>query len=830
LEDIGGRAGADWLKRYLATPHETMPGTTMPNLLLGMSAPKQADAAESLTHYLLSKEAMAFRRVMPDRAAVARGEILYHRIGCVACHAPQNAPADNLAGMPAATLPRMSEKWSLDGLRRFLLDPLASRPSGRMPTMRLTDGEATDIAHYLLRETRVPAAVELAIYRGRIRSLEDIDTAELARTGPAEGFAVDAATRDRGSALRFTGRLRIDLEGDYTFYFTANGASRLSIDGKWIAGEESWEQEKVDAKTLLHLTAGPHEMKVDYVHRGEKPPALKLEWEGPAVARGVIPVSRLRSEREPVPEPLSFVADAAKAAKGRALYAELNCAVCHEAKTPANPPPPLSAMRAGGGCLAEKPAPKTPDYHLDATRRNALRAAIASLNRAELPSPTSQQRVEHAMATFNCMACHARDGIGGVTADRDHFFTSNVDDLGDEGRLPPQLDGVGDKLRPEWLGKVLEQGSSVRTYMNTRMPQFGAVNVRHLADLFVALDRHALAIPSVPDTLDAQRDAGRTLVGTNGLSCIVCHRFNRQPAQTMQITDLTTATERLNEDWFRRFLLDPNRFHPGTRMPALWPDGQSPMPRLLGGNTDRQQAAIWTYLAEGSRAKFPEGLSRQNMELAVGGEAVVYRGKLWEAGFRAVAVGYPGRLNVAFDAEEMRLSLLWRGRFLNAAPHWSVQGMGQIRPLGTDVVVFPHGPALAVLADAQAPWPTDPAKSTGMKFRGYQLDVVKRPTLLYAFGSVGVEDFLTPAEANGKSVLRRSVRFTEAPPQGLHMRLAAGKLAPAGENAWRFNDSITLRVTAGASAFVRGKGDRQELLVPVNFRDGKRQLEVEYAW
>ena len=33
---------------------------------------------------------------------------------------------------------------------------------------------AADVAHYLLRETRLPAAIVIAFYRGRIRSLEEL--------------------------------------------------------------------------------------------------------------------------------------------------------------------------------------------------------------------------------------------------------------------------------------------------------------------------------------------------------------------------------------------------------------------------------------------------------------------------------------------------------------------------------------------------------------------------------------------------------------------------------------------------------------------------------
>lgn len=822
LANIGSRASAEWLQHHLAAPHKAMPGTTMPDVLRG-----NLEHAEALTHYLLSVAPVKFQRAMPDRAAVARGESLYHRVGCVACHAPQNS----LAGaIPSAPLPQMAEKWSVEGLRRFLRDPLATHPSGRMPAMNLTDGEAADLAHYLLRETKVPAVLEVAQYRGRFRSLEDFETADLARSGPATNFTLAAMGRDRGYALRFTGWVRVEEAGDYRFFLTATGASRLSVRGQWLMGEDSWQRERVDENGMLRLTAGWHPIKVDYVQRGSKEPALNVEWQGPGLTRGVIPASRLQSLRETVTEPALFVVDAAKAAKGRTLYAEMNCAACHEPKTPVNPPPTLAALRTTRGCLAEKPAGRSPDYHLDSTQRAVLEQALTSLNRDALAEPSGEQRLSHSMSALNCTACHSRDGAGGVKPERDAFFTSNGEDLGDEGRIPPRLDGVGDRLRPAWLSNVLVTGASVRPYFNTRMPRFGATNVGHLTDLFVSLDRRAQPVRPSTDAPDAQRDAGRKLVGTDGLSCIACHRFNRHPAHALQVIDLTTTTDRLNEDWLRQFLLDPSRFHPGTRMAAFWPEGVSPMPDLLGGSTDRQHAALWTYLADGTRAKFPEGLSRQSMELIVGGEPVVYRGKMWEAGFRAVATGYPRQMNAAFDAEEMRLALLWRGRFLNAGAHWGVQGMGSIRPLGTDVVIFPHGAALAVLADARTPWPTNAPKELGLRFGGYQLDALKRPRLLYSFRNVSVEDFLAPTEVAGKDGLRRTVKFIDPPPDGLHMRLAFGKLAATGDNTWRLADALTLRVGAGAKAFVRGEGDNQELLLPVRGRDGTIQLEVDYVW
>ena len=825
LNDIGNRVGPEWIARYLAAPHDVSPGVTMPDMLGALPAAERLAAAEALTHFLLSQSPPKARPQLPDRAAVKRGEALYHSIGCVACHAPQD---DKPAPEGSAPLTNLSAKWRFDGLRRFLRDPLAVRPSGRMPAMNLTDAEAADVAHFLLRETKVPAPVEVAHFRGPIRSLDDLDSAGPTRTFAATDLSLTGAGRDRGVAMRFSGWLLVDQPGEYTLFLTSAGASRLAIDGRWLIGQQSWQPERVNARTKLRLEPGPHQITVDFAPRRQKEPSLKVEWEGPGFARQEIPPAKLRSAKEAAPAPATFVVDAAKAAKGRSLYADLNCAACHDNKPAATPPPALAAVDPSRGCLADKPSAKSADFRLAAPQRESLRAALAELRPADVAPPSPRQQLQHTLAALRCTACHSRDGAGGVPGDRDAYFTSPVEDSGDEGRLPPRLDGVGNKLRREAIAAVLKTGDPVRPYLNVRMPLFGEANTAHLPELLVTIDRQPVAIKPSPDAPDVQRDAGRKIAGTDGLSCIACHRFNRQPAHTMQVVDLVRAPERLNEDWFRQFLIDPAKFHPGTRMPSFWPEGKSLLPALLDGDTARQHAALWTYLSDGGRAKFPVGLGRQNVELIVGGEAVVYRGKLWEAGFRAIAIGYPGQFNLAFDAEEGRLSLLWRGRFLNAGPHWTTQGMGQIRPLGTDVVVFPRGSPLAVLPDAAAPWPTEEPRKLGMKFGGYQLDPANRPTLLYSFDGKRIEDLTTPLDGNTPG-LRRTLTFVDPPAQQLYLRIAAGKLSAAADKSWRLNDALTIRVN-GATPIVRGAGDKQELIVPVPPGEKPPRLEVDYAW
>ena len=95
----------------------------------------------------------------------------------------------------------------------------------------------------------------------------------------------------------------------------------------------------------------------------------------------------------------------------------------------------------------------------------------------------------------------------------------------------------------------------------------------------------------------------RLMVGDQALSCIKCHTFDKYAATGIQSLDMTTMTRRLRRDWFHRYLLDPQKYRPGTRMPAAWPNGRSVVPEILNGDASVQIEAIWQYLLDGNRAK-----------------------------------------------------------------------------------------------------------------------------------------------------------------------------------------------------------------------------------
>src|SRR5205823_4222690 len=54
--------------------------------------------------------------------------------------------------VPSVPLGNLAQKWTVDQLAAFLMDPLKSRPNSRMPASGLNKAEAEAVAVYLLRD------------------------------------------------------------------------------------------------------------------------------------------------------------------------------------------------------------------------------------------------------------------------------------------------------------------------------------------------------------------------------------------------------------------------------------------------------------------------------------------------------------------------------------------------------------------------------------------------------------------------------------------------------------------------------------------------------
>ena len=530
--------------------------------------------------------------------------------------------------------------------------------------------------------------------------------------------------------------------------------------------------------------------------------------------------------------------DPAMAQFGKAIFAQLNCAACHREFTDDAPRlSKISLEKADPqqGCLSQQSG-GWPNFQLTPIQRKSIVAALANM-----PKPTEQQQIDVTLTSFNCLACHSRGDLGGISIERNpHFKTTDLN-LGEQGRIPPSLSGVGRKLKSKWMRDVLVNGRSIRPYMKTRMPQFGEENVGHLVKLFVATAKIPKMDPVEFEDQKEMRKKGHQLAGGKGLNCVACHTYQYKTSDTMPAVDLTEMTDRLKKEWFHRYMLSPQTFSPNTVMPSFWPGGKA-IRNDIKGSPEENIEALWQYLIDGRQARAPSGVVREPLEIVVDDEAQILRRSYPGIGKRGIGVGYPGGVNIAFDAEQMRLGSIWKGKFVEAGGVWYGQGHGNVKPMGQPIE-FAKGPELDSSSD---PWVVDDGRPPNHQFKGYSLDKSRRPTFRYGFGGIEVEDFFSQLKSESTSQekgLRRSVVLTaSAQTDGLRFRIAEGKkISETQAGTFSVGDRLTVRIASQHTAKIAEAGiaeagiaeaeKEKRLEVLFSIAAGEQEkLEIEYLF
>lgn len=878
LSDVGSRLKRDAIREMITSPHAAKPGTTMPDVVASLPEGERGEAIDALVHFLAGTGSVV--ETAPSPAAVKQGEELFHTLGCVACHSPRKAPpaaivdptidpevAAELEAAARAKSPQtatyiplgnVAGKYSLSSLLQFLRDPRASRPSARMPHFNLKDDEARALASYFFAGVKVAPNLRYSVYHiGGLSKLPDFADLKPKVEGESAGFDLTVAGKTNDFVVRFTGWIHLPKDGDYRFFLGSDDGSRLLIDGKKVVDVDGIHPHET-RDGVARLSAGAHELVVEYFQGGGEW-TVEVEVSGPGLGRQ--PVSGLISlSQEGLSRPTDqggdlFVRDEGKALRGATLFAEIGCAACHEMKSSdvrianGKKAPKLSDLRpqteGRAGCLENMPRVGLPVYRLSDRQRVALASAVVS------PTVDGQSHaavIDRRMLTFNCYACHERGGKGGVEHVRNAFFESTIKEIGDEGRLPPNLTGVGDKLQRNYLDEVFNNGPKDRSYVKARMPRFGTNNLPGLADAFAAMDARTDAkLAATEESENKLRAHGRTLMGDKGLSCVKCHPFNQLVEPGIQAINLNAMHKRLREDWFYRYMLDPPAYRPGTRMPAFYPNGKSVLDTVLNGNTDAQLRAMWVWLKEGSNAAVPSGLVKNPIVLKPDKEPIIYRNFIEGLSPRGIAVGYPEQVNIGFDADQMVLGLVWQGAFIDASKHWHERGPGFQGPLGDNPQTLERGVSIARLDSLTNAWPRQSTEELGWVFRGYRLDARRRPTFLYALPGLEISDTPEPVAAgDGKPArLKRTLTIRQAsgaavqasPPFYYRVERDPGlEVVGTGDGTvWRFRtkDGLTLSIEPpkGAQPFLRDSEGEKELLVPLEPGvEGGAVLTIHYEW
>ncbi len=728
--------------------------------------------------------------------ARVRGLVLLGELGCVNCHA-ENLEHPLIDARRGPDLAAVGSRVFADYLPRFLADPCGVEPGTTMPEML---GDRSDKA-------RADAAEALAHY---LRSFD-------ARAVTAESPEPEASSR---------GRKLFHQVGCVACHSPRDDAGNESpLPGSAPLGDL---KPKYSLKSLRAFLLAPLD-----VRPSARMPDLHLTpTEANDLSNFLLAETPSLAQRQHNTSPV----DVAKVAAGRALFAERSCVHCHTLEDPARAPArnatPLRKLDPKRGCMDDKRG-SWPHYSLTDEQRADINAALLSFDEPL----TDEQQIAQRLAARNCVACHPRGEHGGPAADRSQFFTTNEWSLGQDGRLPPPLTGVGAKLQREWLIDAVAHGQSIRPYLRTRMPGFGIGVATELADLFARTDSlPPIELGSLPEDREKGepvRNLGCELVGDKGMNCITCHVFAGDRVGTMAAVDLIdSTTQRLRREWFTHYVRDPVKFRAGTLMPQFFVDGVSTRPNLGEGNAARQIDAIWYYLSEGRNVRQPSGMRDPPIRLVVGNEALVLRRSVQHTGKRGISVGYPGGVNLTFDAESLGLNQIWWGEFVEASGVWTGQGSGEARILGHELATLPKGPAFVVLPDPTAAWPEATRRALGQRFLGYDLDERQRPSFRYICEDVTITDAPVETRLDGvtRPILRRTLSFASAIDKTLQFRAARNaRIDDLGEGRLQIGPSLHMALPP-SSYRIRAAGQERELLVEIQIRQGSAQLVIDYRW
>jgi mono/diheme cytochrome c family protein len=212
---------------------------------------------------------------------------------------------------------------------------------------------------------------------------------------------------------------------------------------------------------------------------------------------------------------------------------------------------------------------------------NAAPSVVHALD----PRQASVERGRRIVKNSNCQGCHVIEGFGGS-------FRSIV---ADPSLAPPIIQGEGAKVQSDWLFSFLESPKTgqIRPWLEVHMPtfEFSDRELNDLTQYFASLDRasYPFLVAQAPPN-PATWAAGKRVFEL--LKCAQCHPrsvedMNRPGVDRASLApNLQMASSRLRHDWIADWILRPDEWMPGTRMPTNFPKGDdgkrySPLAALL---------------------------------------------------------------------------------------------------------------------------------------------------------------------------------------------------------------------------------------------------------
>lgn len=534
---------------------------------------------------------------LPQAQEIAQGEYLFVQMGCHGCHV-----VEGYGELPkiGPYLRRVTVKADPSWMVRWVTNPHAFRPHTRMPNFLLKEEEGIAITAYLLNV-------------GKAEGEEWLNT----HPEPEGINPADAALVGKGKTLVES----LGCRGCHGF--AAEQRATVIGQNKDFAPNLARIAEKTNPRWLYHWLKNPR----DYSPTTAMPSLRLSDEEVKAITSYLMTLG----EKTEKPEVIARLRDPEVIARGKGLVRKYGCYGCHNVPGMENEARIGVELTAFGSKTLEElffgnhtdipltwgdwtyhklKEPRTyaterieqlmPQFDLADEDVKALRIFLTSRTEQRIPNryvAAHGQRTQNIVAGqrlvqyYNCVGCHVIEGKGGYIR---ALYTDTPTSA------PPILNGEGAKVQPDWFYGFIKKPISLRPWLQLRMPTFNLSDeeARTIVDYFTALVK--LEVPYVyVDRSKIPSEyivAGKKLMSTDYFACFSCHQQgDTKPEGPPEgwAPDLTIAKHRLNPEWIIRWIHDPQKLMPGTKMPSFYPGGPDD---VLEGNEERQIEAIRDYL------------------------------------------------------------------------------------------------------------------------------------------------------------------------------------------------------------------------------------------
>ena len=544
LYKAASKLDKDWVYRWIMEPRAFRHNTWMPHFFKkgNNRSPKDILRSEheslAMTEYLYEKSDVYNLDNSLKSGDPENGALLVASYGCMGCHQIQPFQDENydpsietIRLEQGPNLIGLGSKTSKSWLYSWLKNPYSYHSGTKMPNLRLSDQEASDIASYLINDKN-----------------EEFDSVPVPKVNDE---ILNEITSDFLSQLNSTSQVEAELnQMTSKEKLVYSGENLIGHYGCYSCHNIQGFEDRKPIGISLNAEGSKLISKLDFGFWHDEIPHTKWDW-----------------FYNKINEPEKF--DLIPNEDGTVAVKELR---------------PLDKSRMPHYALEDK--------EIKSLVTLIMGLVKDEIPPSKLPETTPKflavSKGEQFFQTNNCLGCHKIDGKGGAIWPSTAEWIKQIADATNaedqslvQSFSPPLLNTQGRKTQPQWLLNWFKNISMIRPHLQARMPSFNFTDeeCNTVIAYFQYKDNLSLTYEDPHQFLanSSSYRAGERIAEMG--ACNNCHFYGEEKPKQAALTwapNLVLTKERLRPEWLEEFFINPQEVMPGTKMPAPYIPTEEP--------------------------------------------------------------------------------------------------------------------------------------------------------------------------------------------------------------------------------------------------------------